>query len=107
MYNNYDHPLWKEYSALNITIGHGGIDWLVCRAFVEAVKTGSEPPIDAYDTATWMAVTALSEMSISHGGAPVAFPDFTKGKWILNRKKNESKYSLAELVTDDTSPICP
>lgn len=97
MYNNYDHPLWKEYSALNITIGHGGIDWLVCRAFVEAVKTGSEPPIDAYDTATLMAVTALSEMSISQGGAPVAFPDFTKGKWILNRKKTKASTHLQNL----------
>jgi len=107
MYKNYDHPLWKEYSGLNITRGHGGIDWLVCRAFVEAVKKGIEPPIDVYDTVTLMAVTALSEMSISQGGTPIAFPDFTRGKWILDRPKNVSKYSLDELITDDTSPICP
>jgi hypothetical protein len=30
-----------------------------------------------------MAVSALSEKSISLGGAPVEFPDFTNGNWLL------------------------
>ena len=37
--------------------------------------------IAKYDGAAWMAVTALSEESIAKGGVPVAFPDFTNGKW--------------------------
>ena len=39
-------------------------------------------PIDVYDGATWMAVSALSEMSVALGGAPQAMPDFTNGKWF-------------------------
>lgn len=54
-------------------------------------------PIDAYDTATWMAVTTLSEQSIAQGSAPVSFPDFTNGKWMLNRAAPSGKYSLDEI----------
>ncbi len=39
-------------------------------------------PVDVYDAAAWMSVTALSEKSIAEGGAPQTFPDFTRGKWI-------------------------
>ena len=38
-------------------------------------------PVDVYDAASWMAVTALSEMSIAKGGAVMDIPDFTGGKW--------------------------
>ena len=38
-------------------------------------------PIDVYDTAAWMCITALSEESILAGGRPVMIPDFTKGAW--------------------------
>lgn len=42
-------------------------------------------PVDVYDAASWMAVTALSEISIAKGGAVVEIPDFTGGKWHMNR----------------------
>jgi hypothetical protein len=45
-------------------------------------------PIDVYDAAAWMAVTALSEQSILAGGAPVAVPDFTDGKWMIRPQKD-------------------
>ena len=41
-------------------------------------------PIDVYDAASWMAITALSEMSIAKGGQVVDIPDFTRGKWLMN-----------------------
>ena len=65
--------------------GHGGMDWLVCNAFFDAVANGTNTPIDVYDIAVWMCVTPLSEASIAMGGMPVAIPDFTNGRWI-NRK---------------------
>ena len=40
-------------------------------------------PIDIYDMAAWMSITALSERSIAMGGAPVEIPDFTGGRWLL------------------------
>ena len=40
-------------------------------------------PVDVYDAASWMAITALSEMSVARGGAVVDIPDFTNGKWAM------------------------
>ena len=59
------------------------MDYLVISAFLEAAKAGKKPPIDAYDAAAYMCVTALSEESIQKGGAVVAIPDFTRGKWYM------------------------
>ena len=39
-------------------------------------------PVDVYDAAAWMSVTALSKKSIAEGGATQTFPDLTRGKWI-------------------------
>jgi len=44
-----------------------------------------EPPLDVYDAATYMAITPLSEQSISTGSQPMPFPDFTKGKWMKRK----------------------
>ena len=67
-FEKYDHPLHREYESMGTRGGHGGMDWLVCRAFVESVKAGTDTPIDAYDTATWLAIGPLSEQSIAQGG---------------------------------------
>ena len=92
----YEHPIWKEYKA-NPIGGHDGIDWLVYNAFIESVREDITPPIDTYDTATLMCISCLSEQSIAAGGAPIAVPDFTSGKWIERVEKPEedkSSYSL-------------
>ncbi len=104
-YAKYDHPLWKEFIESNIKGGHGGMDWLVCRAFVESVKRGIQTPIDAYDTVTLMAIAPLSEMSIQKGGMPVNIPDFTKGKWIRREPGLTTKFSLDEIVVDPDTPV--
>ena len=78
----YEHPIWKEFLNSGITGGHGGMDGLVMSSFVRHALSGEPMPIDVYDMASWMSVTALSEMSIARGGAPVDVPDFTRGRWI-------------------------
>jgi hypothetical protein len=97
-YPEYEHPLWKSYQdggKLTETIeGHGGMDYLVQRAFVEAVKNGAPTPIDVYDTAAWAAITCLSEDSVAMGGQPVPIPDFTNGKWMNRRDFAEGPYNL-------------
>ncbi len=75
----YLHPLWRDF---NPTGGHGGMDEMVYGAFVDAALAGAQPPIDVYDAAAWMSITALSEASISMGSMPVAIPDFTSGRWV-------------------------
>ena len=105
MYEKYDHPLHREYVQKGVKEGHGGIDWLVCRAFVESVKAGTNTPIDAYDTATWLAVGVLSEQSLASGNSTVAFPDFTDGKWQNREEDVKSKYCLSEIVEDSSISV--
>ena len=80
--------LWKNLTPEEEKAGHGGMDWFAYKAFTDALKTGSEMPIDVYDAATWQAVSVLSEISIQQGGAPQAMPDFTNGKWFKRPRKD-------------------
>ena len=47
-----------------------------------------------------MAVTVLSEQSIAQGSAPVAFPDFTNGRWLHREPWLRTPYCLDEVCTD-------
>ena len=96
--DKYDHPLWKNYRKEGVKKSHGGMDWLVMRAFIESVAANVQTPIDVYDTATWMCITTLSEDSVSMGGLPVAIPDFTCGQWVNpTPQKLVEAYRLDEL----------
>lgn len=78
----YDHPLWKRWEQSAEGAGHGGMDFFLLNAFIECAKRNEAAPFDAYDAATWMAITPLSEQSIAQGGQPQHFPDFTRGRWM-------------------------
>jgi predicted dehydrogenase len=82
--DKYDHPLWKKYGNDAAGAGHGGMDWFVLNAFVEAVKRKIQTPQDVYDAVTWSAITPLSETSIRLGDT-VDFPDFTQGQWMYRK----------------------
>lgn len=84
-FDKYDHPLWKKYGNDASGAGHGGMDWFVLNAFVEAVKLKTNTPQDVYDAVTWSAITPLSETSIRLGGETVEVPDFTNGKWMSRK----------------------
>ena len=88
------HPLWKAFAESDREGTHGGMDYLVMRAFVESVQKRENPPIDVYDAAAWMAITCLSEQSIALGGMPVAIPDFTNGSWINRTDDVPGQYAL-------------
>lgn len=81
----FESETWKQFLNDGVRGGHGGMDYLVDRAFVDSVKNGTEPPISVYDMAAWMSIGVLSEESILKGGAPVMIPDFTNGAWIETR----------------------
>ena len=93
----YNHPLWKNGVAADV---HGGMDHVMMEAFLNAVKTNSHAPIDVYDAATYMSICVLSEESIAKGGAPVAFPDFTAGRWTERTDIAENKYTLDKIRKD-------
>ena len=79
---DYEHPIWQKFLNDGVQGGHGGMDWLVFEAFFESIRNGEPCPIDVYDAASWMCISALSEESIAMGGHPVAIPDFTNGEGI-------------------------
>ncbi len=89
----YAHRIWKNKGAV-VKAGHGGMDSIVLNAMVEAFLEGYYPPIDVYDTATWMVITALSEQSIKNNNQTMEFPDFTRGKWKNRQDVCLGHYSL-------------
>jgi Predicted dehydrogenases and related proteins len=83
--DKYDHPLWKRWGSSTEGAGHGGMDFFVLHAFVEAIKRKTTTPMDVYDAAAWSAITPLSEKSIELGNETVDFPDFTSGQWMYRK----------------------
>lgn len=89
---DYLHKCW-DLTEEEKEAGHGGMDCVLWNYFIDAVLEGKEMPIDVYDAASWMAITALSEYSIAMGGAPQAIPDYTNGKWIIREPKDVVDFS--------------
>lgn len=87
-YSEYLPDMWKNMSPEALATGHGGMDYFEFKELFAAIREGREMPIDVYDAAAWMCISALSEMSIAQGGMPQAIPDFTEGKWLLREPKD-------------------
>ena len=75
--------IWKKYIEEGVKGGHDGMDWLEFEIFFRCLREDAPMPVDVYDAASWMVITALSEMSVARGGAVVDIPDFTGGKWHM------------------------
>lgn len=87
-YSEYLVPQWRDISEEEKNLGHGGMDYFMFKEFIRCALSGDEMPIDVYDAASWMCVTALSEQSIALGGQPQSIPDFTHGAWIKRPRKD-------------------
>lgn len=81
----YLPAVWRSITPEQIKSGHGGMDGIQFLIFAEALREGKPMPIDVYDAAVWMSVTALSEASIAAGGQAQAIPDFTSGMWTRRK----------------------
>jgi hypothetical protein len=77
----YDHPLWKQMAERSEGAGHGGMDYMEDYRLIKCLREGIPTDMNVYDAAAISAVTPLSEWSVANGGAPIDFPDFTRGKW--------------------------
>ena len=80
-YREFDHPVWKQLEERAKGAGHGGMDFIEDQRLIEALRQGRPLDMDVYDAAAISAVTELSERSVAAGGAPMPFPDFTRGQW--------------------------
>lgn len=95
-YTEYLPDIWKNITKEEMELGHGGMDYMMFKAFFKAAINGDPMPVDVYDAAAWMSVTALSEQSIAQGGAPQAFPDFTRGKWLSRPRLDVVEFPKVE-----------
>jgi hypothetical protein len=82
----YEHVWWKPVGEVKtggdqLAAGHGGTDPLLLFNFFSAVRDRKPLPLTLEDSLTMSVVVPLSEQSIAGGSKPVAFPDFTRGKW--------------------------
>ena len=84
--DKYEHHLWKTTGELARKLGgHDGMDFIMLYRLVECMQKGLPPDMDVYDAAAWSAAGPLSRDSVTNGGAPVKFPDFTRGGWTEHR----------------------
>ena len=84
---------WKIITKEALEAGHGGMDYVELREFIDRLKDGREMAIDVYDAASWMVVTCLSEESIKQGGAVMEIPDFTKGAWKTRKSQDVLEFN--------------
>ena len=82
-HEKYRHA-WTTEPSLG---GHGGTDMRELRLFVEAVKEGTQTPLDVYDSVMMCVHGPLSEVSIARGSVPVKVPDFTRGRWETRKPR--------------------
>ena len=86
--------LTPELEALAKQVGgHGGMDFIMDYRLIYCLHNGLPLDMDVYDLAEWCCLGELSRISIAHGNAPVAVPDFTRGEW---NKVNGFSYAFAE-----------
>ena len=95
-YSNYLPDIWRNITQREMELGHGGMDYMMFKAFFKAAINGEPMPVDAYDAAAWMSITALSEQSIAQGGTPQPIPDFTKGKWLTRPRLDVALFPIVE-----------
>ena len=87
---------WKIITPEALAAGHGGMDYVELREFIDRVKDGGEMQCDVYDAAAWMVISCLSEESIKNGGAPQMIPDFTRGAYKTRPAKDVLKFGKME-----------
>ena len=97
---DYKHLLpscWTDMTDEGRALGHGGIDGIEFRVFVDCLKEGKPMPIDVYDAAAWMCISCLSETSIAQGGKPQEIPDFTHGQWMIRPLEDVVEFPDVEI----------
>ena len=82
----FQHPILKKYGEMAKEVGgHGGMDFIMDSRLVYCLQNGLPLDMDVYDLAEWCCLAELGELSMDNGCAPVAFPDFTRGEWNVQK----------------------
>ena len=90
----YRHRVYKQFSEYSDVLGgHGGIDTIMDLRLIYCLNNGLPLDMTVYDGASWSSLIAASRKSVDNLGAPVAVPDFTRGKWKTVKKAD---YHMAD-----------
>ena len=86
LYDQYEHPMYTRLGALAKKMGgHGGMDFMMLYRIIECLREGEALDQNVYEGCLWSAVAPLSEASVSQGGMPQQFPDFTRKLWTSTK----------------------
>ena len=82
----YTHPIIKKYGELARKVGgHGGMDFFMDARLVYCLQNGLPLDMDVYDLAEWCSLAELGALSMDNNCCAVAFPDFTRGYWDVQK----------------------
>ncbi len=82
----YQHPILKKYGEMAKQVGgHGGMDFIMDARMVYCLQNGLPLDMDVYDLAEWCCLGELGSLSMDNNCASVAFPDFTRGYWNVQK----------------------
>lgn len=81
----YYHPILTKFGELGREMGHGGMDYIMDARLVYCLQNGLPLDMDVYDLAEWCSLAELGALSMDNGCAAVAFPDFTRGYWDVQK----------------------
>lgn len=85
-FKEFDHPLWIRMGELaEKNGGHGGMDFLMNWRIIYCLRNGRALDQDVYDAAAWSSISPLSELSVANRSDSVDVPDFTRGRWMVNK----------------------
>jgi predicted dehydrogenase len=84
----YEHPMITKLKKISSSFkqGHGGMDFIMIYRLISCLNQGIPLDINVYDSVMWSIISPLSELSVSLDSKPIAFPDFTGGKWKERRE---------------------
>jgi predicted dehydrogenase len=84
----YEHPMITKLKKISSSFkqGHGGMDFIMIYRLISCLNQGIPLDINVYYSVMWSVISPLSELSVSLDSKPIAFPDFTGGKWKERRE---------------------
>ncbi len=99
----YTSPMVAKYEKKAKEVGgHGGMDFIEDSRLVYCLQHGLPMDIDVYDLAEWCSLAELGSLSMDHGCMPVEVPDFTRGKWNVQKGYKHYYATEAEEALQDS-----
>ena len=85
----YRHPFVAQYKERGTELcDRRWIDYAMDCRLIYCLRNGLPLDMNVYDAALWSCLVELTDTSANNGGSPVEIPDFTRGRWSDENRKN-------------------